>query len=97
LKRRCERCDYEIDAKYLLKQDSFNVIICPNCGRTLVAMEVGKVLCAFVFIIVFVLFLIFPLSYLWKVIVECAWMWGYKEILPAFIYRYEEVKDDVDL
>lgn len=96
MKRRCERCDYEINAKYLIKQDSFDKIICPNCGRTLVAKDISKVLGIIIFVVIFTMFLFFPLNYLEKVIIEVGWLLIYRDILPAFIYSYEEIKNDVN-
>lgn len=96
MKRRCERCDYEIDAKYLLKQDSFDKIICPNCGRTLIVKDGYKLFTTLVFIIFFVVFLFLPLGYLGIIIIEAVWSIIYDEVLPAYIYIYEEIKNDAD-
>ena len=96
MNRQCERCRYRIDILDVLKQKSNNKIICPNCGRYLVATRVSRILVLSVFIMFFLVFLLLPISFVYRVIVEFVWSYISYEILPAILYEYEEIKEDVE-
>lgn len=92
----CERCKYEINAAYILRQKSMKKIICPNCGRTLVATIISKFLMMSIFLMLFLLFILVPIDIINKLIIEAIWTMVSYSILPAFIYEYEEIdKDEV--
>lgn len=94
--RKCTRCHYEIDAVYILKQDSKEQIICPNCGRTLEATKISKAVMLSIFIMFFLLFLILPITIINKILVEVLWYVLSKNVVTAFIYEYEEKKDEAN-
>lgn len=96
MNRQCERCRYRIDVLDVLKQESNKKIICPNCGRYLVATKVSRTLVMSVFIMFFLVFLVLPISFVYIVIVEIVWSYISFKILPAILYEYEEIKEDVD-
>jgi CXXC-20-CXXC protein len=90
----CERCKYEINISYILRQNSMGKIICPNCGRTLVATVMSKFLMTSIFLMFFLLFIIMPLDIINRLIIEAIWITISYSILPAFIYDYEEINKD---
>lgn len=97
MSRRCERCQYDLDISFLLKQEISNRIICPNCGRTLVATEISKVLSISFFVMFFVIFLILPIKILLIIFIESLWVLISKMYLPSILYNYiEEKKDDLE-
>ena len=49
-----------------------------------------------VFIMFFLVFLVLPISFVYIVIVEIVWSYISFKILPAILYEYEEIKEDVD-
>lgn len=96
MNRQCERCRYEIDVLDVLKQKSREKIICPNCGRILVATKISKTLVWSVFTMFFLVFLLLPINFFYIVISEIVWIYISKNILPAILYEYEEIKEDVE-
>ncbi len=96
MNRQCERCRYEIDVLDVLKQESCKKIICPNCGRVLVATKISRTLVASIFTMFFLVFLLLPISFVYVVIIEIVWIYISHNILPAFLYEYEEIKEDVE-
>lgn len=96
MNRQCERCRYRIDVLDVLKQESNKKIICPNCGRGLIATKISMTLVMSVFIMFFLVFLLLPISFVYIAIVEIVWSYISYKILPAILYEYEEIKEDVD-
>jgi len=94
--RHCERCRYRIDVIDVLKQDSSKKIICPNCGRYLVATTISRALVMSVFIMFFLVFLLLPINFVYIILVEIIWSYIAQKILPAFLNDYEEIKEDVE-
>ena len=41
--KKCDRCLYDISIAQILEQEKVSEIICPNCGRKLVATDLSKV------------------------------------------------------
>lgn len=96
MNRKCERCQYQIDVLDVLKQKDPQKIICPNCGRTLIATKISKTMVLSVYIMFFLVFILLPVSYIYIIIIEIVWSYIGYSILPAFLYEYEEIKEDVD-
>lgn len=96
MNRHCERCGFQINVMDVLKQKSNDKIICPNCGRTLVPTKISKTLLLSVFIMFFLVFLLLPIRFIYITIVEIMWSLITFYILPAFLYEYEEIKEDVE-
>ncbi|SFU76245.1 cxxc_20_cxxc protein [Clostridium sp. DSM 8431] len=96
MNRQCERCKFRIDTRDILKKESKDKIICPNCGRTLVATKLSKTLAFSVFIMFFLVFLLLPINFIYITIVEIVWSFITYNILPALLYEYEEIKEDVE-
>lgn len=96
MNRECTRCHYNIDVLYILKQDSKEQIICPNCGRKLEATKISKAVMISIFIMFFLLFLILPIRAINKVFIEVLWFIFSKNVVTAFIYEYEEKKDEAN-
>ncbi|MBD7909911.1 MULTISPECIES: hypothetical protein [Clostridium] len=91
----CERCKYEISIAYILRQKSMEKVICPNCGRTLIATMISKILMISIFLMFFLLFLLVPVDIINKLIIETIWVMLCYSVLPAFIYEYiEDNKDE---
>jgi len=96
LGRKCTRCYFDIEASYLLKGESFHEIVCPNCGRALVATEISRFLAKTIFIMGFLVFPLLPIKAANIVIIESIWIALSYFLLPAFIFNYEEKdKDDI--
>lgn len=96
LERKCRRCYFDIKTSYLLKEESFQQIVCPNCGRTLVATSISRFLAITIFSMASLVFPLLPISFLNIFIIESIWIAIYYFLLPAIIYDYEEKdKDDV--
>lgn len=94
MERKCERCQYNIDMTYLLKQENLEEILCPNCGRVLVATDVSKMLTISFFIMFFIIFCILPLRTIVKLIILVLWSCFSKDYLPAFLYLYREKNEE---
>lgn len=94
LVRKCSRCGYDINIRYLLKEDSFNEIICPNCGRVLIATGISRFFTLSTFIMGFSIGAILPIGIVNIAILEGAWCIFSYYVLPAFFYKYEE-KDSI--
>lgn len=93
--RKCTRCYYDLKASYLLKQESFQEIRCPNCGRTLVVTDISRFLAITIFIMGSLIFTMLPIKAVNIVILESIWIALAYFLLPAIIYDYEEKdKDD---
>lgn len=92
--RKCERCQCDISMSYLLKQEKIDEIICPNCGRKLIATDLSKVVAISFFIMFFVIFCILPLKFSTILFIEIIWIMFSKCYLPAFLYMYEEKKEE---
>ncbi|MDS0524162.1 hypothetical protein NNC19_00640 [Clostridium sp. SHJSY1] len=90
----CDRCKFEINSSYILRQNSMDKIICPNCGRTLVATIISKLLMLSIFLMFFLLIIIIPVDIINKLIIEAIWITISYSILPAFVYEYEELDKD---
>ncbi len=88
--RRCERCDWNITTLYILKQENQEEIICPNCGRVLVATSNSITMKKCFSYIIFFIFAILPLLIFKKIILLIIWILFSTYILPALIYNFEE-------
>lgn len=96
LGRKCRRCYFDIKTSYILRAESFHQIVCPNCGRTLVATDISRFLAITIFIMGSLVFTILPVNILNIFIIESIWIALYYFLLPAIIYDYEE-KDKGDM
>jgi len=94
LGRKCTRCYFDIETSYILKEESFKQIVCPNCGRTLVATDISRFLSITISIMGFLLFTILPIKILNIFIIESIWIAVSYFLLPAIIYSYEEKDKD---
>ena len=88
--RRCKRCDGEITMSYLLNNKKIDEIICPNCGRVLVATKISKLLTLSFFIMIFTIFMILPLKIFSIILFELAWSIFSYIFLPTMLFDYEE-------
>lgn len=88
--RKCERCGYEIYPSYVLTQEEYNEILCPNCGRELVVTRISQVLTDIIMVMVASLIILFPLRLIVIAIIECVWLIVSNLILPVFLYEYTE-------
>jgi len=97
LVRKCTRCYFDIKTSYILKEESFQEIICPNCGRSLVVTEISRFLTTTIFIMGSLMFILLPIKAANIIIAEALWIALSYFILPAIVYNYEEKeKDDID-
>lgn len=97
LRRKCTRCYYDIETRYLLKEESFQQIVCPNCGRTLIVTEISRFLAITIFIMGSLIFTLLPIKAVNIMIIEGIWIAVSYFLLPAIIYDYEEKdKDDLE-
>ena len=71
--RKCERCSYDISITQILEQEKVSEIICPNCGRKLVATDLSKVVTLSFFLMVSVIFWILPLKIISKLCIQIVW------------------------
>lgn len=96
MKRKCTRCYFDIKTSYILKEESFRQIVCPNCGRTLVATDISRFLAITIFIMGSLVFTLLPIKVFNIFIIESIWIALSYFLLPAIIYDYEEKdKDDM--
>jgi hypothetical protein len=96
LERKCTRCYFDLTTSYLLKAESFRQIVCPNCGRILVATDISRFLAITIFIMGSLICTMLPIKILNIFIIESIWFTISYFFLPAFIYNYEEKdKDDM--
>jgi len=96
LGRKCTRCHYDLKTSYLLKQESFHKILCPNCGRKLVVTDISRFLAITIFIMGSLIFTMLPIKAANIVIIESIWIALSYFLLPAIIYDYEEKDKDKD-
>lgn len=96
MNRKCERCQYDISRSYILEQESFSKIKCPNCGRELEVVRASKVLTICYSILTCLCVCLLPLDLFPTLIIEYAWIMFSYFYLPAFLYLYKE-KDEDDL
>ena len=94
--RKCTRCYYDLKTSYLLKQESFHEILCPNCGRTLVVTDISRFLAITIFIMGSLIFTMLPIKAVNIVIIESIWIVLSYFLLPAIIYDYEEKDKEKD-
>ena len=94
MSRKCTRCNYDIEASYILQCKSYEEILCPNCGRNLVATTQSKVLTYAVEIKYCLIITLFPIRLINIVFLEGIWIIISYYILPAFLFRYEEEHTD---
>ena len=88
--RRCRRCNSEITMSYLLSNKKIDEIICPNCGRVLIATKISKLLALSFFIVIFSILLILPLKIFSIILIEIAWSIFSYRFLPIMLFDYEE-------
>lgn len=94
--RKCTRCSYDIETSYLLKQESLQEIICPNCGRALIVTEISRFLAITIFTMGSLILIMLPIKAANIIIIESIWIALSYLFLPAIIYNYEEKdKDDM--
>jgi len=87
--RKCKRCDYDITVSYLLKQKSFSVVPCENCGRLMRSTKMSKVLTLSYYILIAIVFIILPIKIIKIVFLEYIWLIISYYFLPAILYMYE--------
>lgn len=88
--RKCERCSYDISITQILEQEKVNEIICPNCGRKLVATDLSKFVTLSFFLMISVIFWILPLKSIIKLCIQIIWAIISAYYLPVFLYIYKE-------
>ena len=93
--KKCERCLYNISIAQVLEQEKVNEIICPNCGRKLVATDLSKVVTLSFFLMLSVIFWILTLKIISKLCIQIVWAIISVYYLPVFLYIYKE-KDEED-
>ena len=92
--RKCERCLYDISIAQILEQEKVSEIICPNCGRKLVATDLSKVVTLSFFLMVSVIFWIIPLKIISKLCIQIVWAIMSVYYLPVFLYIYKEKEEE---
>ena len=96
MKRKCQRCQCDISTSYLLEQESFSKIKCPDCGRELEVIPICRVITISYCFLICIALCILPLTLFITLIIEYAWIVFSYFYLPAFLYLYKE-KDEDDL
>lgn len=94
MNRKCEICRYGISRSYILAQESFSRIRCPNCGRELEVVRASKVLTICYSFLTSLCFCMLPLGLFSTLIIEFAWIVFSYFYLPAFLYLYKEKDED---
>ncbi|MGL4773817.1 MAG: hypothetical protein ACRC2K_09660 [Clostridium sp.] len=97
MSRKCEHCYWEITTKYILKQKDYERIICPNCGRTLKATKISKLLYRYIEILGVVGILLLPINLKTKLFIEGVWIGSSVLFVPAMIYSYEKLYKDTEI
>ena len=92
--RKCERCLYDISIAQILEQEKVSEIICPNCGRKLVATDLSKVVTLSFFLMVSVIFWILPLKIISKLCIQIVWAIISVYYLPVFLYIYKKKEEE---
>lgn len=91
--RMCDRCDGDIKTSYLLKQNSLENIVCPNCGRILKVTKTSKVAMWTSYILMLSIFVILPIKLNYKIIIEGIWTLLSYYLLQSFVYTYKEIEE----
>lgn len=94
MSRLCERCQYDITVGYILKQESFSEIRCPNCGRLLEVTLLSKVLVLCYYVLGLLGLSVLPIGVVCILVFQYIWTVISYYYLPAFLYFYKEKNED---
>lgn len=94
--RVCDRCEGDIKLSYLLKQNSLENIICPNCGRTLKVTRESKIVTLASYFSTLSVFISLPIGLSYKIIISGIWTLLSNYLLEPLLYTYKEALESND-